>query len=170
MAAGSTLLSPKPNRTAAMVRRPPPASARRFHQPRMPPPRSRANTAKVGASVKMRARAAARRRAKPRRASRKVTPRNERFLTFHPKADRHLAIGLCRNARRCARLLVAAGVLPTAGRFPHHPDHYAAARRQSGNDRQSRDRAVGTAARTDPGLDAHDLVVVLRHQPDHAAV
>src|SRR5262249_44125214 len=105
-----------------MVRRRPPASARRFHRHRMPPRRSRANTAKVGANAKMAARAAARRRAKPKPVSRTETPRNERFLTFHPKADRHLAVGLCRDAGRGARLLVAAGVLPTPGRFPDHPD------------------------------------------------
>ena len=49
--------------------------------------------------------AAAASRARPTRARRTAARRNERLLALHPAADRHLAAGLRRDARRRARLL-----------------------------------------------------------------
>ena len=86
-------------------------------------------------------------RARPTRARPREARRNERLLSLHQAAHRHLAAGLCRDAGRRARLLVAAGLVAAAGRFPDHPGHDAVARRQPRYDRQPRHRAAGAPAR-----------------------
>src|SRR5262245_40587933 len=99
----------------AARRRVPPSAARLRHPKRRAT--GRASMARAAASVRLQPSLAARRPAKPRRASPRKARRNERFLTLYPKADRHLALGLCGRAGGSAGLLVVAGVLPAASRF-----------------------------------------------------
>src|SRR6185295_17883124 len=130
MAAGLRSASPRSSRVGPMARRRPPLVVR-FRRRRRRPPKGLASMAKAGASEKMRPRRVARRQAKPTRANRKETPRNERFLALHLKTYRHHAVGLRRRAGGGARLLVAAGILAAASRFSDHPNHHAAAGCQS---------------------------------------
>src|SRR5262245_23026600 len=129
-----------------------------------------ASMAKAAANVTLPGRREARRPVKLRRASPTEAPRNERFVTLYSKTDCYLPVGFCGGPRGRAWLLVATGILSAASRFPDHPDHDAASRRQSGDDGQPGHGTARAAARTDPGADAYDLLVILRHQPDHPAI
>ena len=117
-----------------------------------------------------RQRDAATRRPAARRQCERRTRSNERLRPLHPPADRDLAARRRGDAGRRARLLVAAGLGAAAGRFPDHPGDDAAAGRQSRHHRLAGDGAAGAAVRPDPRAADHDLVELLRHQPDHAAV
>ena len=104
------------------------------------------------------------------RARRRAAPLNERLRPLYQAPDRDDAAGVRRDARRLARLLVAAGLVTAAGRLPDHSGHDPIAGREPRNHGQSGDSAAGAPARADFGADVHDVVIVLRHQPDHAAV
>ena len=111
-----------------------------------------ANAAQLSDACKVAATAAAATasRARPTRARPKAARRNERLRALHPAADRHVAARLCRAAGRCARLLVAAGLVAAAGRFPDHPGDDAAAGRQPRDDGQPGHGAARAPARADP--------------------
>ena len=120
--------------------------AQQGRDPRLPAGECGAAVGGLQGRGRRRARRAAS-RARPTCARPKEARRNERLLSLHQAADRHLAAGLCRDAGRRARLLVAAGLVAAAGRFPDHPGHDAAARRQPRDHRQPRDRAARAPAR-----------------------
>ncbi len=105
-----------------------------------------------------------------RRARRPRRSRNERLLALHPPPDRDFAARRRGDAGRHARLLVAAGLGAAAGRFPDHPGHDAAPRRQSRHHRRAGDGAARTPVRPDPVAGDDDVVEFVRHQPDHAAI
>ena len=120
---------------------------------------------------------AARRRAEagetsaPRpRQARARAPGNERLHALHPASDRNLASGFRGDAGRLAGLLVAAGLVAAAGRFPDHPGHHAVAGRQPRHHRRAGDRAAGASVRPDPVAVGDDVVELVRHQPGHVAV
>src|SRR5262245_10681553 len=169
MAVASLSASPRPNPTPPMAHRPrmPPSAAR------FPPPRRQvidpASTAKAAASVTAPSRAA-RRPAKPKRASPRDAPRNERFLTLYSETNRHLAVGIRRRTGGGAGLLVPAGIRPATSLLSDHSDHDAASRRQPGDDGQPDHRTARAPARADPGADAYDILVFLRDQPDYPAI
>ena len=95
---------------------------------------------------------------------------DERVHALHPASDRILAAGRGDRAGWLARLLAVAGLLAAAGRFPDHPGHHAIARREPRHHRRAGDGAAGAPVRPDPGACRHDVVELVRHQPDHAAV
>ena len=70
---------------------------------------------------------------------------------LHPPADRDLAARRRGPARRRARLLVAAGLVAAAGRFPDHPGDDPAARREPRHHRGAGDGAARAPVRPDPG-------------------
>ena len=71
---------------------------------------------------------------------------------------------------RHAGLLAAPGGVAAPGRFPDHPSDDPASRRQCRDHGVARHRAAGAPVRPDSRALDHDVVVVVRHQPDHAAV
>src|SRR5262245_26051638 len=71
-------------------------------------------------------------------------PRNERIDTIHTKADCDLAAGIGGDARRLARLLLAAGGIAAASRLSDDPGDDAAPRCEPGHDGRARDCAART--------------------------
>src|SRR6185437_5928284 len=75
---------------------------------------------------------------------------NERFLSIHSPADRHLLAWHRGDAGRRARLLVAAGFGVAAGGFSDHSGHHSVARSQPRHHRRAGNGAARTAVRPDP--------------------
>ena len=94
----------------------------------------------------------------------------EHLRPVHRPAHRHLAAGDRDPAHRRARLPRTAGLRAAGGRFPDHPGHDAASRRQPGNRRDADHRLARAPVRPDPRPGHHDLAELRGHQPDHAAV
>ena len=101
-----------------------------------------------------RRRPAARRRARPRKLDAMSVS-----CPFIHRPDRHVSARPCGAAGRDSRLLVAAGLVAAAGRFPDHPGHDAAAGRQPRNDGQPRHGPARAPVRADPVAGDHDVVV-----------
>ena len=127
--------------------------ARRSHHARMEP------------AARARAKGASAVRARHRRSA-----RHERVFALHPAAHRNIAARGRRHAGRHSRLPVAAGVLAAAGRLPHHPGHHPASGREPRRDGVTGDRAARAQFRADSLAPGDDVLELVRHQPDHAAV
>src|SRR5262249_19126588 len=95
---------------------------------------------------------------------------NERLVPLYSPAHRALSACHRRDAGRLARLFLAAGLVAAAGRLPDDPGPDATPGRKPGRDSVAGHGAARTSVRPDPGNDSDDLVVILRHQPDHPAV